>query len=369
MKFHSERGRLMKLSISRLLGAAALGAMLLAAGTADAQEKKKVTYAIATADLNVGYPFATLAKALGYFDEEGLDVTIVPGQSSAATAQLLLTGRTDIGVAQPDPVMIQRANAGIPLVSFYAVSRRGTNRVIVTVNSPIKDFAELKGKKIGVNDLGSGAVVWIRARLKELGIGSNDYQMIATGYGTPGFEALKNGLVDASVSFTGGIARQVIAGYPVRLLPQSASEKNQYSYNLFASQKYIDDNPDVIAKIGRATAKATVFLQTNPEASVKIFWKQYPDRAPKDLTDKKALENDLAIINAQVSDMAADELPPTFKWGSQTADVYKRMQDFLIDAQQITKPADPASFFTAKFEAEYVKFEPQKIVDAAKAAK
>src|SRR5580698_2680926 len=98
------------------------GGLVFAARDVFAQPAlKKLTYAVATADLNVGYPFATLAKALGYYEQEGLDVEIVPGQSSATVAQLLLSGRADIGLAQPDPVVIQRANNRIPLVSFYAV--------------------------------------------------------------------------------------------------------------------------------------------------------------------------------------------------------------------------------------------------------
>ena len=89
--------------------------------------------------------------------------------------------------------------------------------------------------------------------------------------------------MDAEVSFTGGIARQQMAGYAVRMLPATSEEMSQYSFNLFATQSFIDKNPEVIAKVGRAIAKATVFLMTNPEAAVRIFWKQYPDRAPKDL--------------------------------------------------------------------------------------
>src|ERR1700689_1748572 len=128
---------------------------------------RKITYAVATADLNIGYPFATLAKALGYFEQEGLDVNIGPGQSSATTAQLLLSGRADVGLAQPDAIMIQRANNRIPLESFYAICRRGTNRFIVNPDSPIQSVHDLKGKTVGVNDLGSGGVTFLRARLKE----------------------------------------------------------------------------------------------------------------------------------------------------------------------------------------------------------
>jgi NitT/TauT family transport system substrate-binding protein len=193
--------------------------------------------------------------------------------------------------------------------------------------------------------------------------------VVGVGYGAPAFEALKNGSVDAEVTFTGGLARQIIAGYPARALPMSEAEKGRYSYNLFAAQHYIDANPDVIAGIGRATAKATVFLMTNPAAAVHVFWKQYPDRAPKDPNDPKAFANDLAVVKAQIQDMAADENPPDFKWGSQTSDVFQAIQQFYVDAGQIKTPIDPTMFYTSKFEAEYVKFDPNQIVAAAKAYK
>ena len=183
---------------------------------------RKITYAVATADLNVGYPYATLPKALGYYQQEGLDVEVVPGQSSASVAQLLLSGRADVGLAQPDPIVIQRVKLKIPLVSFYAVCRRGTNRIVVNPDSPIQSVRDLKGKRVGVNDLGSGGVTYLRARLKEAGMSLNDVQLLSVGYGTPSFEALKNKSVDAEVSFTGGIARQRIAGYAVRVLPVTA---------------------------------------------------------------------------------------------------------------------------------------------------
>jgi NitT/TauT family transport system substrate-binding protein len=358
----SRNGFLLLLSILAASCAGGFGAPALHANG----PLKKITYAVATADLNIGYPFATLAKALGYFEEEGLDVDIVPGQSSATTAQLLLSGRADVGLAQPDPVVIQRANNRIPLVSFYAVCRRGTNRFVVNPDSPIQSVRDFKGKKVGVNDLGSGGVIYLRARLKEAGMSPNDVQLMSVGYGTPFFEALKNHNVDVEVSFTGGIARQQIAGYSVRMLPATPDEMNQYSFNLFATQSFIDKNPDVIAKIGRATAKATVFLMTNPEAAVRVFWRQYPDRAPKDLNDPKALQNDLAIIKAEIHEMAADELPVNFQWGSQDAATFGKIQAYLADAGQISKPIAPTDFFTNTFANPYNQFDHQVIVNQAK---
>jgi NitT/TauT family transport system substrate-binding protein len=327
---------------------------------------RKVTYAVATADLNIGYPYATLPRALSYFQQEGLDVDVVPGQSSATIAQLLLSGRADVGLAQPDPVVIQRVHNKLPLVSFYAVCRRGTNRFIVNPDAPIQSVYDLKGKKVGVNDLGSGGVTFLRARLKEAGMTVRDVQLISVGYGTPSFEALKNKTVDAEVSFTGGIARQRMAGYAVRVLPTTEDEMDQYSFNLFATQSFITNNPDVIAKIGRATAKATVFLMTNPEAAVRVFWKQYPDRAPKDPNDPKALQNDLAIIESQIRDMAADQLPVDFEWGSQQGGIFGKIESYLADAGQISNSIATTDFFTNAFAEQYNQFDHQLIVRQAR---
>jgi NitT/TauT family transport system substrate-binding protein len=340
------------------------GVALAALGTN--RSPRKVTYAVATADLNVGYPYATLPKGLGYFEQEGLDVEIVPGQSSAATTQLLLSGRADVGLAQPDPVVIQRVNNRLPLVSFYAVCRRGTNRIVVNPDSPIQSVRDLEGKRVGVNDLGSGGVTYLRARLKEAGMSLGDVHLMSVGYGTPSFEALKNRAVDAEVSFTAGVARQRMAGYSVRVLPVSQDEMDQYSFNLFATESFIAKNPDVIAKIGRATAKATVFLMTNPEAAVHVFWKQYPDRAPKGGNDPKALANDLAIIQSQIHDMAADQLPVDFPWGSQQAAVLDKIEAYLADAGQISKLIAATDFFTNAFVDQYNQFDHQTIVNQAR---
>jgi NitT/TauT family transport system substrate-binding protein len=335
-------------------------------GFAQAAPLRKITYAVATADLNVGYPYATLPKALGYYQQEGLDVEVVPGQSSAAVAQLLLTGRADVGLAQPDPIVIQRVKLKIPLVSFYAVCRRATNRIVVNPDSPIQSVRDLKGKRVGVNDLGSGGVIYLRVQLKEAGMSMNDVQLLSVGYGTPSFEALKNKSVDAEVSFTGGIARQRIAGYAVRVLPVTPAEMDQYSFNLFATQSFLAKNPDVVAKLGRATAKATVFLMTNPEAAVRAFWKQYPDRAPKDRNDPKAFATDLAILKAQIVDMGADQLPVDFAWGSQQAAIFAKIENYLVTAGQIPSPIAPTDLFTNAFAPQYNQFDHSIIVNQAR---
>lgn len=356
-----------------VLAAMVGGAMALAFhGSVAAQTPAKpikVTYAVATRDLNVGYPFATLPLALGYFAEEGLDVDVVPGNSSAATIQLLVSGRAQVGVVVTDPALIQRAKSGLKVKSFYAVSRRNGFAMAVLQDSPIKSFAELKGKKLGSADLGSGANVYIDARLVQAGLSPDSVTQVNVGYGAPAFEALTTGKIDALATFSGQTARFTSAGYHFRLLPKAGFEDKIYSYNLYATDEYIAANPEVLAKIGRATAKATVFMKTNPEAAVRIFWKQYPERAPKNQNDPKEMEKDLAILKAQMYDMKADELPTDFAWGSQDREGWTALQDYLKAAGMVPTPQDVGVYFDASQQANYNKFDHAAVVAKARAWK
>lgn len=336
---------------------------------AQAAKPVKVTYAVATRDLNVGYPFATLPLALGYFAAEGLDVEVVPGTSSAATLQLLVSGRAQVGVSVTDPAVVQRAKSGLKVKSFYAVSRRNGFMIAVLNDSPIKSFADLKGKKIGTADPGSGANVYLDARLVMAGLSPKDITQINVGYGGPAFEAVATGKVDALTTFSGAIARQINSGYSFRMLPKAGFEDKMYSYNLYATDDYIAANPDVIERIGRATAKATVFMKTNPEAAVRIFWKQYPDRAPKNQNDPSELAKDMAILKAQLSDMKAEELPVDFAWGSQDRQSWIALQDYLKEAGQVATPRDVGEYFYAARQDGYNRFDHAEIVAKARAWK
>lgn len=365
LKSRTRRNALIALSAS-LAAATAFQGVATAQTTA---KPIKVTYAVATRDLNVGYPFATLPLALGYFAEEGLEVEVVPGTSSAGTIQLLVSGRVQVGVVVTDPAVIQRAKSGLKVKSFYAVSRRNGFAMAVLSDSPIKSFADLKGKKLGSADMGSGANVYVDARLIQAGLSPDAVSQINVGYGAPAFEALTTGKIDALATFSGQTARFTNAGYSFRLLPKAGFEDKMYSYNLYATDEYIAAHPEVLEKIGRATAKATVFMKANPEAAVRIFWKQYPERAPKNQNDPKELEKDLAILKAQMYDMKAEELPMDFAWGSQDREGWTALQDYLKEAGMVPTPLDVGEYYYAARQASYTKFDHAAIIAKARAWK
>ncbi|MFD1039430.1 ABC transporter substrate-binding protein [Virgibacillus byunsanensis] len=325
---------------------------------------EKVTIAIATTDINIGYPYATLPLEMGWYEEEGIDVNVVPGDGSQGVIQLLVSGKADLGVINTESGVMATANEQVDVKSVYAASRKNGYSFTVMEDSEINDVADLEGKNIGYLDLGSGGVPYAHARFKEAGVPVDSVEEMSVGYGAQAFEALKSGTVDAYVVFAAGHARGLVSGYDIKKLPLADWQDNMYNFNLYATDKYIKEDGDIIEKVGRAFAKATVFTKTNPEAVVDIFWDQYPEQAPKN-RDSKALESDMIILDAQLDDLRAEELPVDFMWGSQEADAWEFQQQFMLDEGMIEEKVDVNLLFDNQFQDEFMDFNIEEIVKQA----
>jgi NitT/TauT family transport system substrate-binding protein len=87
------------------------------------------------------------AQARGFFREEGLDVTLLPGGPNAFVMPLVATGKADIGQADSTNTLMQQAE-GLPVVQFAAVFQDDPSGILVNADSPVHRFEDLQGKTI-----------------------------------------------------------------------------------------------------------------------------------------------------------------------------------------------------------------------------
>lgn len=87
------------------------------------------------------------ALARGFFRDEGLDVTIVPGGPNAFVMPLVASGRADIGQADSTNTLLQQAE-GLPIVQFAAVFQDDPSGLLVNAGSSVRKFEDLQGKTI-----------------------------------------------------------------------------------------------------------------------------------------------------------------------------------------------------------------------------
>ncbi|HWN91608.1 MAG TPA: ABC transporter substrate-binding protein, partial [Verrucomicrobiae bacterium] len=108
------------------IAAALVGCVLMVLGAAGlAQDKplKKVIFAVTTKDISVGHSaHSSLPLALGYWKEEGLDVTVASVEGSAAGLQQLGSGNIQVVSLGPEEILIGREK-GIRIKGFYVQAR------------------------------------------------------------------------------------------------------------------------------------------------------------------------------------------------------------------------------------------------------
>ena len=166
-----------------------------AAGLAQDKPLKKVVFAVTTKDISVGHSaHSSLPQALGYWKEEGLDVTVTSVEGSVAGMQQLAAGNLQIVSLGPEEIVIGREK-GVKIKGFYVQARETIYRIVVAADSPLQKLADLKGKTIGVPALASGSVPFAKALVASVGLDpEKDVKILAVGVGAPGRLALQQRL-------------------------------------------------------------------------------------------------------------------------------------------------------------------------------
>ncbi|MCC5875506.1 MAG: ABC transporter substrate-binding protein [Candidatus Sumerlaeia bacterium] len=86
----------------------------------------------------------------GYYADEGLDVTIMPGGPQVPVIQRVASGQVDFGITNADQVIFGRA-AQAPVVSLFAPLQDSPRCLMVHEESGITDFTELRNMTIAMN--------------------------------------------------------------------------------------------------------------------------------------------------------------------------------------------------------------------------
>ena len=132
----------MKYAISGLLA----GALSLAAFAAGAQDKVTLQLKWVTQAQFAGY---YVAQAQGFYAEENLDVTILPGGPDIAPAQVIAGGGADV-VLDWMPSALAAREQGLPLVNIAQPFKSSGMMLTCRKDSGIATPADFAGKTLGV---------------------------------------------------------------------------------------------------------------------------------------------------------------------------------------------------------------------------
>src|SRR5262249_18440356 len=138
----------------------------------------------------------TICERLGYFKEQGLDVTINDFRGGAQSLQALVGGSVDVVTGAYEHTIRMQAKgqdirAVIGLGSFPGIV------VGVRKDRSYRSAADLKGLKIGVSAPGSSTNFFVMYLMSKAGLKPADASYIGVGIGPSAVAAIKKGEIDA----------------------------------------------------------------------------------------------------------------------------------------------------------------------------
>src|SRR3989442_11235057 len=159
-----------------------------AAAPAGPQPKAKNSVGFGLALGNPSNPFAWIGKELGYFDEENIDPDIISTTGNTAQADAMLaSNQPDGGIFGLDPIL-RAVIAGSPFPAqsvFNVQSKVQYELFTVGTNPKVKTYADFKGKKVAVAQIGGTTDPYLTEAVKNAGLPLKDVTKMGPGMGGP----------------------------------------------------------------------------------------------------------------------------------------------------------------------------------------
>jgi NitT/TauT family transport system substrate-binding protein len=266
--------------ITKSLGLAAAALMAVTAcGSAPSQTSTSTPYPV---KIMVGglskqiYLPNMLTQQLGYFKEQNLDVTLIDELSGVGTEDEVVAGAVDAGSGSYNHTLeLQAQGKNMETVVQLQVAPGEAEMVRTDEATTIKTAADLKGKTLGVTELGSGTHTLTLALLGKAGLSGTDAHFVGVGAGDTFIAAMQQGKIDAGMTTEPTISRLVKAGIAKPLIdlrtPAStrAALGGDYPFiSLWMQTDYVNSHKPIVQRIVNAYVKTLKWIASHSAAEI-----------------------------------------------------------------------------------------------------
>jgi ABC-type nitrate/sulfonate/bicarbonate transport system substrate-binding protein len=242
-------------------------------------DKLKLVYGNPVTPPSMVHLPAYVANRLGFFDEVGLEVEFKSFEGGVGALRGGISGGLDVVGTSSDPLFAAiQAGAPVKAIGTYAPKLS----VVITAAPDIRTPADLKGRKIGIQEVGGFNEVMARLLLQSVGLTERDvqYVSIATANRVP---ALINGQVDATVLHIDQYYAAISQKPDLVNLAQMWEVVPDWWYSAFVSnESVIRDKREALIRFLTAVIKAQRTMYLDPQA-VKPIAVEETRRKPEEV--------------------------------------------------------------------------------------
>lgn len=333
-----------------------------APGTTGATETTEAPMETASIVVQSGAPAPNITdlpvyvgQEAGFFESEGLEVTVQYGEGGSLAAQLASAGQVDISTNTYEP-NIEGYAEGLRGKVFFEVNDRLTYYISVLANSDVQEVADLEGATLGAASLGSTAIPVAQIMLERAGVDPESVTFLPVGIGAPAAAALESGDVDGLALWNGAFA--AIQGSGTELREIRDEELAGFGNGgTWTSDAFIEDNPDLVERYSRGLAKSLALIAEHPDVAARIYFAVNPEA-------EESLGFDATVAQIEFVGRDFDTESP---YGEIDLDNANTFIELFAQVRDIAEPPAAEDIMTNEFIDAANDFDPAEVTEAAEA--
>jgi NitT/TauT family transport system substrate-binding protein len=224
-----------------------------------------------------------LARDLGFYQKEGLDVQLTEVDATPSVITAMRTGDVDIGDINWEDVIRLTSSGDLPMRAINSAS--GRNFFMIVGKTSIGSVAELAGKSFAIARVGSQDHALSSKVLAAKGVGASSVNYVAVGAPNVRAQALVAGQIDATTVSLGTWV--TIQNQPnIHVLLNADDYYNSLplvNKGNAVTLKVLNDKAEALRRFTTALIKASRYVAENKQAWVDGMAKLRPDIARSDL--------------------------------------------------------------------------------------
>jgi putative hydroxymethylpyrimidine transport system substrate-binding protein len=215
-----------------------------------------------------------VAQELGLFEKAGLDVELLPPADPSIVPRAVASGQAEIGVHYQPNLYLDHA-AGVPLIRFGTLVETPLNTLTVLADGPVKEIADLAGKRVGFSVSGFEDALLGRM-LSGAGLAKDSVELVNVNFALS--QSLMTGRVDATI---GGfrnfeLTQMRLEGVEGRAFFPEEHGVPAYDELIFVTRPELAGD-DRLARFLAAVEEGAIHLTNHPEESWQMFIRAHPN--------------------------------------------------------------------------------------------
>lgn len=275
------------------------------------------------------------AQGEGYFEEEGVNVTIEALNGSGAVIQALASGQAQIGNPGAGP-LLQARSRGVEITNIYRLNPLSSFSLVVQEGSGIEAPEGLSGKIIGIGTADGSEAAFARSILTDAGlVEGEDYSFLVVGDGGQATAGFLRGDIDAYAAATNDAA--VLNARGVALENITPDKYRTFFGNaLAAMQTYLDENQEDVEGFGRALVKGAKWA-ADPANREELI-NHIAAENPQEVEDRE-------FANALIDQIIIRQTPfdPSLGYGYQDHEAWVAWEESLLASGELEQPLEDLS--------------------------